>query len=110
MSDWRVEFLNDAVEEEFDRFPAEIQAKVIHVTQLIEEFGILHIRRPYIKHIQGKIWEIRASGKDKTGRCLYLTAQGKRVILLRCFTKKSQKTPKREIEIAHQRAKEIDNG
>lgn len=55
MSDWRVEFLNDAVEAEFDLFPAELQAKVIHITQLIEEFKIQHIGGPYIKHIQGKV-------------------------------------------------------
>ena len=61
---------------------------------------------PYVKHVQGKIWEIRAS----QGRCLYVTAQSKRIIILRSFIKKSQKLPKKELDIAKIRAQEIQNG
>ncbi len=61
---------------------------------------------PYVKHVQGKIWEIRAS----QGRCLYVTAQVKKVIILRSFIKKSQKTPKKELEIARIREREVQNG
>ena len=71
------------------------------------EFGLENIGRPYIKHVQSKIWELRASGKDTQGRCLYVTATGKRVVILRCFIKKSQKIKQKEIRIALERAKEV---
>jgi phage-related protein len=60
--------------------------------------------------VQDKIWEIRARGKEKMARSLYTTIRGKRVIILRTFVKKTPKTPRREIEIAMQRLKEMDDG
>jgi phage-related protein len=36
-----------------------------------------------------------------------VTATGRRVVILRVFTKKTQKTPRHEIELARQRAKEV---
>ena len=109
-SNWTIEFLDEKVEKEFDQFPADIRAKIIHVAKLIDEFGLPNIGEPYIKHLQEKLWEIRTRGKDGIGRSLYVTATGKRVIILRNFIKKTRKTPQKEIEIALQRAKEIKNG
>jgi phage-related protein len=45
--------------------------------------------------------------RDGIARGLYVTAIGKRVVVLRVFTKKTQKTPRREIELALQRAMEL---
>ncbi|NDD12040.1 MAG: hypothetical protein EB072_05175 [Betaproteobacteria bacterium] len=47
-----------------------------------------------------------ASGKDGISRGIYVTVKDKRVIVLRVFLKKTQKTPKNELDIAKQRAKE----
>ena len=52
------------------------------------------------------MWEFRLRGKDGIARALFVTAQGQHIIIVRVFTKKTQKTPRREIEIALQRAKE----
>ena len=107
---WKVEFLNESVEAEFDGLPTEIKAKIVRISQLIEQVGVSSVRQPYVRHLQGKIWEIRARGKEKLARSLYTTVTGKRVIILRTFVKKTRKTPKREIEIALQRIKELDHG
>jgi phage-related protein len=47
------------------------------------------------------------TGRDGIARALYVTAVGQRVVVVRAFVKKSQKTPRGEIELALQRAKEI---
>jgi phage-related protein len=65
------------------------------------------MREPYVKHVEGKIWEMRMIGRDGIARSLYMTAVGKRVVVLRTFIKKSQKTPRAEIEIALKRAKDV---
>jgi len=109
-SQWTIEFLNEKVEQEFDQFPADIRAKLVHIATLIAEFGLPNIGEPYIRHIQDKLWEIRAKGKDGIGRSLYITATGRRVVILRNFIKKTKKTPKKEIKIALQRAKELNDG
>jgi phage-related protein len=50
---------------------------------------------------------MRMKGKDGIARAIYVTAQEKRVVVLRVFVKKTQKTPHRELEIARQRMKEV---
>jgi len=47
-------------------------------------------------------------GKDGISRALYLTVVPKRVVSVRVFIKKTQKTPSGEIELALKRAKEIE--
>ncbi len=107
---WKVEFLNQAAEAEFDHLPTEIKAKIVRISQLIEEVGVSFVKEPYVRHVQDKIWEIRARSKEKVARSLYTTARGKRVVILRTFIKKTRKTPKREIELAMQRIKELSHG
>ena len=50
---------------------------------------------------------MRMKGKGTIARAIYLIAVGKRIVVVRVFTKKSQKTPRHEIEIALERAKEV---
>lgn len=107
---WKVEFLNDTAEAEFDGLPREIKAKIVRISQLIENVGVFSVKEPYVRHLQGKIWEIRAAGKETVARSLYTTVAGKRVLILRTFVKKTRKTPKQEIDIALQRMKEFTRG
>jgi phage-related protein len=50
---------------------------------------------------------MRLRGRDGIARALYVTVTGQRVVVVRVFVKKTQKTPRREIELALERAKEI---
>jgi phage-related protein len=65
------------------------------------------MREPHVKHLEGKLWEMRLTGRDGIARALYVTWLGRRVVVLRVFVKKTQKTPNSEIEITKRRAKEI---
>jgi phage-related protein len=47
------------------------------------------------------------TGRDGIARALYVTAIGRRVVVVRAFAKKTQKTPRAEIELALRRAKEV---
>ena len=38
-------------------------------------------------------WELRLTGRDRIARALYVTAIGRRVVVVRAFVKKTQKTP-----------------
>ena len=60
-----------------------------------------------VKHLDGKLWELRMTGRDGISRAIYVTASVQRVVILRAFVKKTQQTPKRELDIARQRAKEV---
>jgi phage-related protein len=100
---WIVEHLDDTVDLEFAALPKDIQAKVLHLAVLIEEVGLPALREPYVKHVEGKLWELRVKAKSGLGRGLYCTVAGKRIIVLRYFKKASAKTPSGEIAVARQR-------
>lgn len=74
---------------------------------MIEEHGLNALPRDSVKHLEDKLWELRITGKDGISRAIYVTASGRRVVIVRAFVKKTQKTPKAELEIARQRAKEV---
>jgi Phage-related protein len=84
-----------------------MRARFIHISRLIEEFGLERVREPHVKHLQGALWEMRLTGKDGISRALYVTATGRRVIVVRVFIKKTQKAPVAKIELALRRAKEV---
>jgi phage-related protein len=104
---WSVETLNRIVDAELEELPVDMLARFRHISQLIEEFGLECVREPHVKHVRGTLWEMRLKGKDGISRALYVTAVGRRVVVVRVFIKKTQKTPSREIELALRRAKEI---
>ena len=47
------------------------------------------------------------TGRDGIARALYVTAIGRRVVVVRAFVKKTRRTPRAEIELALHRAEEI---
>ncbi|WP_268745944.1 type II toxin-antitoxin system RelE/ParE family toxin [Croceibacterium mercuriale] len=85
-----------------------MKARVARIVDLIEGHGLERVGEPHIKHLQGKLWEMRMKGRDGIARSLYVTATGRRVVVLRSFAKKTQKTPRREISLALERAKEVE--
>jgi phage-related protein len=75
--------------------------------ELIQAHGLERVRGLYVKHLEGPVWEMRLKGKDGIARAAYVTASGRRVVVVHVFEKKTQKTPRREIETALRRAKEV---
>lgn len=104
---WRVEILNDLVAAEIAALPADMQARFVRLAERISAAGLESLGEPHVKHLEGKLWELRLTGRDGIARALYVTAIGRRVIVVRAFVKKTQKTPRAEIELALRRAKDI---
>jgi phage-related protein len=105
---WTVETLGAVVDAEISELPRDMQAAFLRLAERIEAVGLERIGHPHIKHLQGKLWEMRLSGRDGIARAIYVTRIGRRVIVVHAFVKKSQKTPRAAMEIAARRAKEID--
>ncbi len=62
---------------------------------------------PLVKHIEGKLWELRRESGTNIYRVFYFFYTGRRIIFLHGFQKKTQKTPRREIEMAQQRMEDF---
>ena len=104
---WKVQFLDVAVESEVERLPDDIQAKLFRIIDMIEQSGLLAMREPYVKHLEKSLWEMRMKGRDGIARAFYVTVSGQRAVIVRVFRKKTQKTPRREIELALKRAETV---
>ncbi|WP_184363769.1 type II toxin-antitoxin system RelE/ParE family toxin [Rhizobium sp. BK602] len=104
---WTVETLDATVDDEIASMPSDMQAAFLRLAERIESVGLERIREPHVKHLRGKLWEMRFGGRDGIGRAIYIAAVGRRVIVVHAFVKKSQKTPKTALELAEHRAKEI---
>ncbi len=105
---WTVETLDQIVDEELEALPSDMKARFVWISQLIEIHGLQNVHEPYIKHVEDILWEIRMKGKDGISRALYVTVNPERVVVVRVFVKKTQKTPRREIKLALKRAQEIE--
>jgi phage-related protein len=104
---WRIEVLNETVAAEIAALPADMQARFLRIAERIVSVGLERLSEPHVKHLEGKLWELRLTGRDGIARALYVTAMGRRVVVVRAFVKKTQKTPRAEIELALRRAEEI---
>ena len=104
---WTVETLDQRVDDELNALPSTLRARLLRIVELIEQVGLEQVHEPHIKYLEDKLWEIRAKAPDGIGRAIYVTATGRRLVILHAFVKKAQKTPKRAIETARQRAKEV---
>ena len=108
LAKWSVETLNEIVDAELELLPADMRARFIHISRLVEEFGLDRIREPHIKHIRGVLWEMRMKGRDGISRALYVTAAGRRVVVVPDIHQENRQYSKsRDQELALRPAKEI---
>jgi len=61
---------------------------------------------PLVDHLEGDIWEVRIKLENRIARVLFVIDHHT-MILLHGFIKKSQKTPKQELDLAKQRLKAL---
>ena len=104
---WRVEILDHRVLKELDALAPDVRQRFLRIAELIEQHGPAAMHEPYVKHLEGKLWEMRMKGRDGIARAIYVTAKGERAVVLHAFVKKTQKTPRQALEIARKRAREV---
>ena len=69
--------------------------KINDYIEVLSQYGT-QIGEPYIKHLDGEIWELR----PLRDRILFVAWHNGSYVLLHTFMKKTRKTPQREIEQA----------
>ena len=61
---WRVEFLDERVRADLETLAVDIRASFLRIVRLIETEGVHKVREPYVKHLEGPLWEMRMKGRD----------------------------------------------
>lgn len=101
---WSIVFYADAdgnkpVQEFLDSLDPKTQAGF---DWAMEQLRVLNVkaREPLVKHIEGKLWELRRKGRGGIYRLFYFFFTGREIVFLHGFQKKTPQTPRKEIDIA----------
>lgn len=106
MSDWTVR-LHPLAEPELLALPADMRARFLRVAELLEAFGPQHVGLPHVRPLEGKLWEMRMKGRDGIARAVYAAVQGRTLLVLHVFVKKTQQTPRAAIDTARKRLESV---
>lgn len=103
-----VEYYSERVEEDVLALPKTLAIRYAALTLRMKSFGP-DLGAPHSTAFGGGLFELRLKGAEGIGRVFYCTRIGRRIVMLHCFIKKTDKTPLREKRIAEQRLKEVRN-
>ena len=81
-------------------------ADLLHILEMIEALGP-NLGKPHTAHMGEGLFEIRAKGKEGIGRSFFAIFLKNEIVVLHSFIKKSQKTPKKDLDKARKRLKEL---
>jgi len=96
----KITFYKNYFQEFFDKQNKKVKAKIVWTLTLIED--LQRVPETYLKHIENTdgLYEIRVQLGSDIFRIFCFFDQGQLVVLVNGFQKKTQKTPKKEIELA----------
>lgn len=103
---WKITYYNKKVQSELLSWPVKILAKYLRIVDLIEIHGP-DLGMPHTKAMGNGLFEVRAKGQEGIGRAFFCTILKKEIVILHNFIKKTDKTPRKELEIALRRLQEI---
>jgi len=103
---WEILYYSNNLERDILSLPDRLLARYLKLTDLMEKYGA-DLGMPHTKSLSKGLFELRVKGQEGIARVFYCTRIGKKIIMLHCFIKKTQKTPRKELELAKKRFKEI---
>ena len=104
--DYTINYYSEAVQNQILELPDTLAARYIVLTRRMVALGP-NIGEPHTKAFGDGLFELRLKGAEGIARVFFCTLVGKRIVMLHSFIKKSERTPKRELEVAETRMKEI---
>jgi phage-related protein len=91
---------------ELKTIPADMQARFLHISEMLVDLGPHRVGLPHIRPLESKLWEMRMTGRDGIARAVYAAVQGRTLLVLHVLIKKTQTTPRMSIETALKRLEE----
>jgi phage-related protein len=81
-------------------------SKTIYDIKLLREFGLELLKEDRVKKLNDHVYELRTRQGSNIGRTLFGVREGRLILLVVHFIKKTQKTPKGRIDLAEKRLDE----
>lgn len=105
---WKVTFYSATLEEEIRQLPAGFVARFLRYAERMEVYGP-DLGMPHTRAIGDGLFELRLRAAEGIARVFYCALAGRRIVMLHQFMKKTEKTPRKELEIARRRMKEVND-
>ena len=105
---WIITYHDDAVQEEILAMPLGVLARYLRYSDRMEVYGP-DLGMPHTRAMGDGLFELRLKSVEGIARVFYSTIIGHRIVMLHQFTKKSEKTPPKELATAKRRMKEFKN-
>ena len=102
MTTWTLA-LHPLAEPELKALPADMQARFLRIAEMLQDLGPQRVGLPHVRPLQDKLWEMRMQGRDGIARAIYVAMQGRKLVVLHVFVKKTQTTPRSALEMARKR-------
>lgn len=83
-----------------------MRSRILRNIELLEQFGNA-LRAPFSKYLDDGIFELRTQYGSDISRVLYFFIIGRQIIMTNGFIKKTEKTPRHEIDTAKSRRSEF---
>ena len=103
---WTITYYSEAVQNEILAMPAGFLARFLKYTDRMELYGP-DLGMPHTRSMGEGLFELRLKAAEGIARVFYCTMIGKRIVMLHQFTKKTEKTPPKELAIARRLLKEV---
>ena len=103
---WNVVFADKKVESALLRLQPSFVARFIRYAERMESFGP-DLGMPHTRSMGGGLFELRLRGAEGIARVFYCVNEGRQIVMLHHFAKKSAKTPPKELAVARDRLKKV---
>ena len=104
--DFEITYYSTKVQEQIIELPDTLAARYIVLARRMLAIGP-NLGEPHTKSMGSGLYELRLKGAEGIARVFFCMLRGKRIVMLHSFIKKTDRTPKRELEVAQDRMKEI---
>jgi phage-related protein len=103
---YQIDYYSEKVQTEIAKLPKTLVARYLRLAERMEMFGP-DLGMPHSRAMKGGLFELRLMGAEGIARVFYCTMVARRIVMLHCFIKKTNRTPSTEIAIAERRMMEV---
>ncbi|WP_027793926.1 type II toxin-antitoxin system RelE/ParE family toxin [Paraburkholderia acidipaludis] len=104
-----IDFYSERVEHSIYALPKMLAVRFVALAERMETYGP-NLGEPHTNAMGEGLFELRLKSPEGIARVFYCAVVDRRIVMLHCFVKKAQQTPRKELEIARKRLQEIKSG
>ena len=105
---WTITYYDDSVQDEILAMPSGFLGRYLRYADRMEVYGP-DLGMPHTRAMGYGLFELRLKAAEGIARVFYCTVVGREIVMLHQFVKKTDKTPRRELETAQRKMKEYKN-